>query len=224
MGRFGTPDALSIICLTATGGRRVLWRPTMEIPREAATPTVRDVDAPRPRMDGLGGHRPLLGTLCHPSFIPTKWGRWLPLDTEKEFAMAASRKVRKVVCCADRVPSHPRQPRCHSLANGATPRHNPSRPSDLLPWADPYIAQLVRNLQNEIRHERANRRTSDMAPSPMEPTTASPDSHRNRDWPQASRTSSNRRQRWIGRSKKKGFQVPNSRTGLSGQPQKCSAR
>jgi hypothetical protein len=25
---------------------------------------------------------------------------------------------------------------------------------DLLPWADPYVAQLIRNLQNEVREER----------------------------------------------------------------------
>ena len=28
------------------------------------------------------------------------------------------------------------------------------RPSDLLPWADPYIASLVRKLQREVREER----------------------------------------------------------------------
>jgi hypothetical protein len=27
------------------------------------------------------------------------------------------------------------------------------RPSDLLPWADPYIAGLVRKLQDEVRQE-----------------------------------------------------------------------
>ncbi len=25
---------------------------------------------------------------------------------------------------------------------------------DLVPWADPYLAQLIRNLQNEVREER----------------------------------------------------------------------
>lgn len=29
---------------------------------------------------------------------------------------------------------------------------------DLLPWADPYIARLIRNLQDEVREERAARR------------------------------------------------------------------
>lgn len=29
------------------------------------------------------------------------------------------------------------------------------RPSELLPWADPYIAGLVRGLQDEVRRQRA---------------------------------------------------------------------
>jgi hypothetical protein len=28
---------------------------------------------------------------------------------------------------------------------------------DLLPWADPYVAQLIRNLQDEVRQERQER-------------------------------------------------------------------
>ncbi len=32
------------------------------------------------------------------------------------------------------------------------------RPSDLLPWADPYIASLVHKLQNEVREERRDSR------------------------------------------------------------------
>ena len=28
---------------------------------------------------------------------------------------------------------------------------------DLLPWADPYVAQLIRNLQDEVRQERQMR-------------------------------------------------------------------
>ncbi len=30
-----------------------------------------------------------------------------------------------------------------------------ARARDLLPWADPYIARLIRNLQDEVRSERA---------------------------------------------------------------------
>ena len=28
---------------------------------------------------------------------------------------------------------------------------------DLVPWADPYVAQLIKNLQEEVRHERRMR-------------------------------------------------------------------
>ncbi|MAT71002.1 MAG: hypothetical protein CMJ58_15930 [Planctomycetaceae bacterium] len=38
------------------------------------------------------------------------------------------------------------------LAAGAMPRR--PRPSQLLPWSDPYIARLVHNLQDEVRRER----------------------------------------------------------------------
>jgi len=34
---------------------------------------------------------------------------------------------------------------------------------DLLPWADPYIAGLIRRLQDEVRQERADRRNSRIA-------------------------------------------------------------
>ena len=34
------------------------------------------------------------------------------------------------------------------------------RVRDLLPWADPYIAQLIRNLQNEVREERQSPRST----------------------------------------------------------------
>lgn len=39
------------------------------------------------------------------------------------------------------------------------PQREPSRfrPSDLVPWADPYIASLVRGLQREVREEREER-------------------------------------------------------------------
>ena len=46
-------------------------------------------------------------------------------------------------CTVVAVPVSP--DRC--LAHGAMAR-------DLLPWADPYVAQLIKNLQDEVRHER----------------------------------------------------------------------
>ncbi len=101
-----------------------------------------------------------------PIYSPKMGQSTVPKFTEKEFAMVASRKVRKVVCCVVRLPEHPESPRCHSRTEEASPRLSSTRPSDLLPWADPYIAQLVRNLQNEIRQERS---------TPTEPTeTVSP--------------------------------------------------
>ncbi|QDU90798.1 hypothetical protein Pla175_42110 [Pirellulimonas nuda] len=42
-----------------------------------------------------------------------------------------------------------------SMPNATQPRF---RPSDLLPWADPYIASLVHKLQNEVREERRDSR------------------------------------------------------------------
>lgn len=38
------------------------------------------------------------------------------------------------------------------LDNGCMSRGAVAR--DVLPWADPYIAQLIKNLQNEVREER----------------------------------------------------------------------
>ena len=154
----------------------------MVTPFEDTTPTVQDVDAPKPHTDGLGGHRPLLGTCVTPLFT-LQVGSILSLLKEKEFTMVAARKVRKIVCCLVRVPAHPEQPRCHSLASGATPRHNQSRPSDLLPWADPYITQLVRNLQNEVRHERSTLREPALTTSPDSQMSAPKP-----DWRQATRT------------------------------------
>ena len=37
-----------------------------------------------------------------------------------------------------------------SISRGAIAR-------DILPWADPYVAQLIRNLQDEVREERRTR-------------------------------------------------------------------
>ncbi len=60
--------------------------------------------------------------------------------------MVAPRKTRRVVCTIVRV--HEQEV--------ASDRFR-SRPSDLLPWADPYICQLVENLQREVREDRAQK-------------------------------------------------------------------
>lgn len=61
--------------------------------------------------------------------------------------MVAPRRTKKVFCTVVRVP----------VADNTTMRTQQrfsTRPSDLIPWADPYIAKLVKNLQSEIRSER----------------------------------------------------------------------
>ena len=68
--------------------------------------------------------------------------------------MVAARKIRCVIVLADaetlRMPQRT-QPRF--------------RPSDLLPWADPHIRSLVEQLQQEVREEEAQRRTTPPAPA-----------------------------------------------------------
>jgi len=61
--------------------------------------------------------------------------------------MVAPRKTRKVFCTIVRVQNQ-------DLDNGQPSRFS-TRPSRLLPWADPCIARLVRKLQDEVRDERA---------------------------------------------------------------------
>ena len=60
--------------------------------------------------------------------------------------MVAPRDSKKIYCTIVRVPT---------LAERSNNRL--ARPSDLLPWADPYIARLVENLQQEVRSERITR-------------------------------------------------------------------
>ncbi|RIK73376.1 MAG: hypothetical protein DCC67_17990 [Planctomycetota bacterium] len=62
--------------------------------------------------------------------------------------MVAPNKSRRVVCTVVRVAERP-MPEAVRFER---------RPSDLVPWADPYIAGLVRRLQSEVRMERARQR------------------------------------------------------------------
>ena len=59
-------------------------------------------------------------------------------------AHATTHRNRRIVCSVVRVPE---ETNSSALRLGA-------RPSDLVPWADPYIAGLVRKLQQEVRQER----------------------------------------------------------------------
>jgi hypothetical protein len=63
--------------------------------------------------------------------------------------MVASNKTRRVVCTIVRVAEEP--------ALKLNRERLARKPSTLVPWADPYIAGLVRRLQSEVRMERAAR-------------------------------------------------------------------
>ncbi len=86
--------------------------------------------------------------------------------------MVAPRRVRKVFCTVVRVPQ------VDDRKMNASNRFS-NRPSDLLPWADPYIARLVTKLQNEVRNERAqvqrNRRLSRVMQMELDPPSPCPD-------------------------------------------------
>jgi hypothetical protein len=85
--------------------------------------------------------------------------------------MVAPRKSRKVFCTVVRVP-----------AEGELVSSRLRRPSDLLPWADPYIARLVQNLQEEVRFERSSApggwRSTAPLQADLEPPSPVPES----DW------------------------------------------
>ena len=61
--------------------------------------------------------------------------------------MVAPRRMKKVFCTVVRLP-------LTENTRMSTPQRFSTRPSDLIPWADPYIAQLVTKLQKEVRSER----------------------------------------------------------------------
>ncbi|TWT37068.1 hypothetical protein KOR34_20150 [Posidoniimonas corsicana] len=57
--------------------------------------------------------------------------------------MVAEKTIRCAVVCVDA-----------EMTGMNVPDQSRFRPSDLVPWADPYIASLVRKLQREVREER----------------------------------------------------------------------
>lgn len=69
--------------------------------------------------------------------------------------MVAPCKTRRVVCLVVRVADAPEATPSRPIASRLAPRRLSRKPSSLLPWADPYIAGLVRRLQSEVRRERA---------------------------------------------------------------------
>jgi hypothetical protein len=60
--------------------------------------------------------------------------------------MVAPNTTRRLVCTVVRVAEEPQQLDASRYIR---------KPSTLVPWADPYIAGLVRRLQSEVRMERA---------------------------------------------------------------------
>ncbi len=107
--------------------------------------------------------------------------------------MVAPRRTRKIFCTVVRVSvadDNSMRANYESI-NGPSftnrlPSRLPSRPSELLPWADPTIARLVEKLQNEVRDERTQTRVVSRSVSrlagnclaELEPPTPSTDN----DW------------------------------------------
>lgn len=82
------------------------------------------------------------------SLISFRLSQWADLaHMRKGLVMVAPRKTKKVFCTIVRLPAA--DDRFMVASNRLT-----SRPSELVPWADPYIAQLVQRLQDEVRDER----------------------------------------------------------------------
>ncbi len=82
--------------------------------------------------------------------------------------MVAPRKTRKIFCTVVRVSvaddnsMQANNQRFNSQhTNRLSEMFPATRPSDLLPWADPYIARLVTKLQDEVRDERTQTRIRD---------------------------------------------------------------
>ena len=89
--------------------------------------------------------------------------------------MVAPRKTKKIFCTVVRIPA------VEEGALSASDRFS-TRPSDLLPWADPYIARLVHRLQDEVRSER---RVESVVYSELDPP--SPATESDWDWQDESR-------------------------------------
>jgi hypothetical protein len=87
--------------------------------------------------------------------------------------MVALRKTRKVICTIVR------------LSECGERSHRLNRPSDLLPWADPYITRLVQNLQEEVRHERMTTRGNWRSASPVRVELEPPSPATDPDWQEA---------------------------------------
>lgn len=86
--------------------------------------------------------------------------------------MVAPRKTKKVFCTVVRVP----------VSEGMPHGRFSNRPSDLLPWADPYISRLVKDLQNEVRQERLQSRRALRSCNPLKSDLDPPSPCTESDW------------------------------------------
>jgi|GEM_PF-1173988 len=88
--------------------------------------------------------------------------------------MVAPRKSKQIFCTVVVVPAADDSSMQANQPRFKVPQF-PTRPSELLPWADPYISALVTKLQDEVRDERSgsrlDKRTAGTAQAELEPPT-----------------------------------------------------
>jgi hypothetical protein len=87
----------------------------------------------------------LSSPVCTPSFHDRGDEGRVAAKRERISTMVAPSKTRRLVCNVVRVAERPQVTLVPFVR----------KPSALVPWADPYIAGLVRRLQSEVRLERA---------------------------------------------------------------------
>jgi len=95
--------------------------------------------------------------------------------------MVAPRQTRKVFCTVVRVPVADDSIMRANTQPFSTDRFS-TRPSDLLPWADPYIARIVSKLQDEVRDERSQSRLDLRPAEAMQAELEPPSPGSESDW------------------------------------------
>ena len=99
--------------------------------------------------------------------------------------MVAPRRTKKIFCTVVRVPALGERTSLREENASRweeTTSHRTGRPSDLLPWADPYIARLVQNLQEEVSHERSQALGNWRSTAPMQAELEPPSPTTEPDW------------------------------------------
>ena len=95
--------------------------------------------------------------------------------------MVAPRKTKKIFCTVVRVPVSDDSIMRANHQSLSTDRFR-SRPSELLPWADPYIARLVSKLQDEVRDERSQSRLDLCSTGTVEAELEPPSPYTEKEW------------------------------------------